>query len=267
MISFTVNKYHKGFTLFEMIIVMTILSIILVIGSNIVISLIKGQRLIKNESQLITDVQLTNDRIKKQLRNALPFSPRVTNNRRCLTFLPIIAGGFYLSPLPDQSNALPPSGRSSPIPVSSYYAIAGENINNAIYISVGAGGNSELYGNNSRSLVEVRSRTNADITLERDHQWQRNSLRQKFYLIGSVKAFCLIGDELRYYNNVTQTASNVDLSSSYDLLVRSVNAINRVFSVDDGSSGCQHCVTLSLEYTNADYQLSNVETVALRYDP
>ncbi len=267
MTFFVINKYQKGFTLFEMVIVMTILSIILVVGSNLIITLIKGQRLVKSESQLLVDAQLSGDRIKKQLRNALPFSARVTNNRRCLSFLPIIASGFYLNTLSDQSNTIPPSGRSSPISVSPYHVVDGENINNAIYMSVGAGANTEIYGNNSHSLVSLRSRTVFDITLVQDHQWQRNSLEQKFYLAGSVKAFCLIGDELRYYNNVSQAASNVNLSASYDLVARSINAINSPFRIDDGSNGCRHCVTFSLQYTNVDYQFNKVETVALRYAP
>ncbi|MFT6387824.1 MAG: MSHA biogenesis protein MshO [Cellvibrionaceae bacterium] len=103
----------------------------------------KVRVLVKNQSHVLIDSQLTMDRLDKQLRLALPFSLRVTNGNRCLSFLTVVADGFYLNEVSDQNNSLPSAGRDVPINVSSYNLLDGD----AIFLSIGAGSSSEAYGN------------------------------------------------------------------------------------------------------------------------
>lgn len=263
------NKNNRGFTLFEMIVVMIILAIISVAGSSIFISLVKGQALVSKQSQLFVDSQLTLDRLVKQLRLALPYSLSETNGNRCLKFLPVVASGFYLNEVPDSSNGLPPIGRSQPIAVAPYQLMGDSMGGSAAFLSIGAASNSEIYGGSSDSLASIRVLSPTSISLNQNHRWQRNSVQQRFFITTRAQAFCVVDNQLRYYKNISQIREQVDLRGSYDLLMNSVAASvttgSRAFRVEDGSNGCQHCVDIQLQFSRQDIQLNRARTVALFY--
>lgn len=260
----SINKRKRivGFTLIEMIAVILILAITTVTGTSIIIALIKGQAFVKKQSQVLIDSQLTMDRLAKQLRLALPFSLRETNGNQCLTFLPVIASGFYLDEVPDQNNGFPPAGRTVPINTSFYEISEGD----ATFLSIGANSSSEIYGNASPSLVSIRDRSNTSITLDQDYRWRRNSSGQRFFITDQAQAFCLVDNQLRYYINVSQQSSQVNLSGSYDLLMRDVDSGARALRVGS-SNNCQHCVDIQLVFRAQDIALEKNITVALLYAP
>ena len=254
---------QAGVTLFELIAVIAILSIILVIGSGSILSLTQSNRLVDSQSNLMVNSQLLHLRITKQLKQSLPNSFRITNNNRCLTFLPVVAQGFYLQNLPDQMNALPPTGNSAAISVSPYIIDSGS----PLFMSVGSAASTEIYGSTSDSLVSIQSYTAGAITLTADHRWLRNSTRQHFYLTGNANAFCLVNDELRYYSDISPLASQVNLSGDYDLLSLSIQPLGTTYRVTSSADSCRNCVTLSFNHIDVDYQLNQVITVASRYAP
>jgi len=258
---FVSRKNHLGFTLLEMITVLVILSFTTIAGVRIVIALVEGQVLVKKQSQILVDSQLTMDRLGKQLRLALPFSLRESNANRCLSFMPVVASGFYRDALPDSINLLPPSGNTVPLNISPYHVDNGE----AIYFSVGAQSSAEIYGSSPVSLEGIHSLSPISVTLSQDHQWQQNAIEQRFFLTDRPQAFCVLNNELRYYHDVSQVNSDIDLNGRYDLLMNNIRTPSRIFTIDDSANGCQHCVTVQLQFEVDDIQQRKHMKVSLFY--
>jgi MSHA biogenesis protein MshO len=252
---------QKGFTLIEMIAVILILSVIVVLGTGYVVTFTKGAVVVKSESQLVSASQLTLARITKELRYALPHSFRISNGNRCLSFLPVVAKGYYRNELPDQTNGLPPIGRSSPIAVAPFQINSGR----PLFMAVGATATSELYGNNPSSLAGIRNTGVTDITLNGNHRWQRNSLSEVFFITDNANAFCLVDNELRYYHNISPRLSRVNLASSYDLLALSVQTSGNAFALAGGE--CESCLNISLNFLADDFQLTTQNMVYPHYVP
>jgi type II secretory pathway pseudopilin PulG len=253
----------NSITLIELISAISILSIIMVMGVSFIFSISNSSRFVKEQSQLAINSQLLLSRMEKELLQALPYSYRVTNTNRCLMFLPVVATGFYNQLLPDQSNGLPGTGNSVAISVSPHNVSEG----NAVYMSVGVNDSSEVYGNVSDSLSTVQSRTAITVRLDSDHQWLRNSSRQRFYLTDNAKAFCFINSDVRYYTEISATASQVNLSSTYDLMGSSIESGSLSYDISSITNGCRSCVTLSFSMRSGETQLPVSASVSTRYVP
>jgi len=255
------KQKNRGFTLLEMITVIVILSLTTIAGTRMVISLLEGQALVKKQTQVLIDSQLTMDRLEKQLQMALPFSLRESNTNRCLSFMPVVASSFYLNELPDSVNLFSATGASVPLSVAPYTVSGG----NATFFSVGAQSSAELYGSVATSLESIALLSASTITLSQDHRWQQNSPEQRFFITDRPQAFCVVNNELRYYRNISQINTNIDLNSSYDLLMNGVSNPSRIFTIADGLTACQHCVDIQLQFTADNIQKIKSRTVSLFY--
>jgi MSHA biogenesis protein MshO len=255
------RKQHTGFTLIEMIAVIVILSVIAVLGTSYVVTFTRGTVLVKEQSHLVVESQLALGRIEKELYKALPYSFRISNGDRCVSFLPVVATGFYRNELSDVSNGLAPIGRSTPISVAPYQVLSGQSL----FLSVGAQNSNELYGNNPASLASVRQTNTLNITLNNNHRWQRNSERDRFYITDNANAFCLIDNELRYYRDFSPRSNQVDLSSSYDLLALNIQSDGTPFSYTNNN--CESCLNIALTFLAGEFQLPTVTTIGPYYEP
>ena len=251
-----------GFTLIEVIAVLSILGFIVALGSRFVISTAKSHALASQQITISMDANLSMDRIAKALRYSLPNSLRITNNGQCLMYFSVVATGFYEAALPDGLNALPASGHSTPVIVSPHTIISG----NARFMAVGAASPAELYGSNPNALASVQTRTSTSITLAADHQWQRNSTRNQFYLVDNPAAFCVVDNQLRHYKSVSTINASVDLGSSYHVLMQSVNSIEDNY-FDINPNNCRYCVSLLFGFYQGEIQLNKLTTIGSRYEP
>jgi MSHA biogenesis protein MshO len=254
-------KKSAGFTLIETIAVLIILSIVVTIGSHFFIQFIQGQRLVDHQTQLWINSQLTLTRMSKQLRQAMPYSLRLVNGNRCVTFMPVVAEGIYFDELPDAINSFTPAGKDIPISVLHHTVVGGS----VSFMVVGAAASTELYGNSAGSIQAVDTQADVSITLVNNQRWLRNSSDRRFYLTDSVRAFCLVANELRYYDTISQSASAVNLASHYTVLAQSVTALGNAFLIDYGSNACQHCITLALNFSDDEFDIAVEKTVVLRY--
>ena len=257
------SHHHRGFTIIELLTVIVILSVITVLGSHFVVQLIRGQQLLESQWRLMTRGEITLLRLQKQVRSTVPHSLRVTNGNRCVKFLPVVAQGLYVDPVPDRDNKQAPSGRNSPIGVLHHSVDGGT----ARYLVIGAEASGEVYGNAADSIAAVDSLTATSIRLTANHRWRRNSPRQQFYLTDNPQAFCLLNNELRYYPQVEQTANNVDINSGYQLLLTNVTNVGRAFDVDNPNSDCQQCLEISLALTVGDWQWLLRDKLVSHYGP
>lgn len=251
LLNYHINK-KNGFTLIEIISVITILGLLSVVGVNIVTTIVKGKANINLQSSLLVDAQFIVDRIKKQLQVALPNSYRISNGDRCLSFFPVVADGFYLNTVPDSSNTLPEDGRNNPLAISPYRIMGG----NAVYISIGTETFTEVYGNNPSSLALISSLSPTSVTLNQNHRWQRNSLSQSYFIVDNPQAFCVVGDELQYFPRISQSSSQVDLSRDNYVLITGVNTSSgSPFALNASASNCEGCLDLSLTFNDGDSQV------------
>ena len=201
---------QRGFTLVEVITVVVILSLVAVVGTGFIVNATESYQRTQTRANLVNTARQALERMTRQLRGALPYSVRITNEGKCVEFMPIAGGSFYRNSVPDQANGADPSGsiETSPHEV---------DFGSAVFVSIGAMSSDELYGANPESMAGVTSRSVDEVSFPA-RVWQRNSIARRFYLLDMPQAFCLFGNELLFYPDQQPTASGVDPNSDSVLL-------------------------------------------------
>lgn len=88
---------QKGFTLVELVIVITLLGIISLVTVGFISSSMQGYADLKRRDQLSAAARVAVERMAREVRNALPNSIRVDGSGSCLEFVPAVAASRYLS--------------------------------------------------------------------------------------------------------------------------------------------------------------------------
>ncbi len=248
-----------GFTLIEIISVIVILSILAALGGKFVVESTAAYRTANTRGQLVNTGRKAVERMTRQLRGALPNSLRITNSNMCIEFFPIAGGGGYLGPVPDVSNG---AFASATINVSPHTLDFGA----ASFVSLGAASAAELYGVNPVSRATLSARTANSLTLSAAKTWQRNSVAQRFYLLGAPQAFCVVANQLRFYDNQNATTANVSLASSYSLLADSVASVSP-FALTVASDNRNVNVQFNLNFVRNNESVALHQSVMVRNVP
>lgn len=267
------KKSSSGFTLIEMIAVIVILSILAAMGGTFVVESTKSYQSSQTRTRLVNIGRQAIERMSRQLRIALPYSVRLTNSNQCIEFMPIASGGSYLG-LKNTSNGT----YSSYLPdlLNGGAALASLDVSphsidfgTAQFVSVGAMAANEVYGVNPGSRAALSSRTATQLTLSSAKIWQRNSLNKRFYLLNNPQAFCVINNELRFYDNQDATAvanPEVNLGSTYSLLADNVTATTP-FSLTAGSENRNTIVQINIAFAHKAESVSFNHSVMIRNVP
>lgn len=267
------KKSTRGFTLIEMIAVIVILSILAAMGGAFVVESTKSYQSSQTRTRLVNTGRQAIERMSRQLRIALPYSVRLTNSNQCIEFMPIAGGGSYLGIenvatgifsgfLPDVLNG---SAGLAILKVSPHNVDFGT----AQFVSVGAMAANEVYGVNPGSRAVLSARTSTQLTLSAAIIWQRNSINKRFYLLNSPQAFCVVNNELRFYENQDATAvadPEVNLGSTFSLLADNVTATTP-FSLTAGSENRNTIVQFNIAFVHKAESVSFTHSVMIRNVP
>ncbi len=266
-----IKKNHAGFTLLEILTVIIILSFITIGGSTFFITLVNAQLMVDRQSSLLVDSELAFMRIAKQLRSALPASLMLTNKQHCLKFTPVIGYGFYSNIANDTNH------QSIPVTLDSSFVNAVKHYESPTYFYTRQKhtASSSFYRHKLTSVSASYLTVSAALIKKTivDADIQKNSYYgHNFYVLAMPSAFCLFDDELRYYKNLAISADNIGASDSYTVISKFVQtpmattlSINQqlknkalIFSINDESKQCAHCVTVNVMFTKSNSSSTNL---------
>ena len=200
---------HKGFTLVELIIVITLLGIISLVTVGFISSSMQGYADLKRRDQLSASARVAVERMAREVRNALPNSIRVDSSGTCLEFIPAVAASRYLS-VPTASAAtsfesvayaVEPgfvSGRVAVYPIDS-------NVSDEAHTD------NPVYKLDSHSIVSPilasgltlapnPTPASGAVTVSflggASHQFPTDSPSNRYFIIDEPVSFCLVGTDL-----------------------------------------------------------------------
>ncbi len=186
-------KKMRGFTLIELIVVIVLLGITAVTFTSLITNSVQGYLDTANRQDSAAMARIALDRIARELREAVPQSVRVTNDKSCLQFIPIAASTVYTSL----------AANSTTVTVMDFAAPGGSGYYAAVYPINSA----ELYGTTAMKAINNIGPMNLNlrtITLASGFAAPRNSPGERLYIAGNPVSYCFTNNQLiRYTSAVT----------------------------------------------------------------
>lgn len=250
--------HSLGFTLIEVIAVIVVLSILATLGGKFVVESTKAYQSTQTKSRLINTSRQALERMSRQLRIALPYSVRLTNNDMCIEFMPIASGGNYADYVPDSVNGAAAKGA---LDVSPHDI----NFGTAVFVSIGAMAAGELYGASPSSLATLTARSNNTINFLPAKGWKQNSVNKRFYLLDRPQAFCVVNNQLRFYVDQDATTQIVDLSSASSLLADNVAGTTMPFTLTAGSENRNTVVQFNITFGQGNALGASNESITMNH--
>lgn len=252
----------SGFTLIELITVIVILSILASIGTSFVVKSTETYQRTQTRALLVNTSRQALERMTRQLRIALPYSLQSTNGGNCLKFMPIAGAGIYFDPVPDSIN--------SPLETQIKASVPSIDFGAARYVAIGAMNPDEIY--NSGSSIEGYAGYSGDyLALTSAKRWLRNSINNRYFLVDNPQAFCVVGNELRFYEGITLNSGDVNLTNGYSILANNIGVREATdpafFELANGSENRNTRINISLRFTNAGETILYTQGVFIRNVP
>jgi MSHA biogenesis protein MshO len=267
----TAIKNSRGFTLIEVITVIVVLSILAALGSSFVAESTRSYQATQARSRLINIGRQAVERMTRQLRVSLPFSVRLTNSNMCIEFMPIVSGGNYRGALNGAGNAyteyvpdlLNLATATSTLTVAPHAIDFGT----PQFVSIGAMAANEIYGSNPTSRATLTLRTTTQLNFTPARGWTRNSTNKRFYLLDKPQAFCVVGNQLRFYSDQDASSGSVDTTAAFSLVAENVTGTTAPFTLTGGSENRNTIVQLNIVFKEGAESFTYNHSVMIRNVP
>lgn len=266
----SIAKIHnRGFTLVELIAVLVILGIVAAIGSSFVVATVNSYDKSEKRSKLIARGRVAIEQITRELRQALPYSLRVSASGNCLEYMPIVAGANYRGRVPDAENLAPLSNSISTSP----FELGLGSANHAV---VGALSAAEVYSTAipaARVAISalVGSSPYSQITLSASHRFFRQSINSRVFITDDPRRYCLRGTFLEQYSGYGLNTGGMDdtipSSANTSLLAENVATDSIAFSLSPGSEDRNTAIRIALVFSERGEQVALYQEVLLRNVP
>lgn len=247
---------QSGFTLVELIFVLVILGLVGAIGSSFLVDTMDMYQRTNNRVKLMQKGRVAIEQMSRYLRAAVPNSVRVSSTGKCLEFVPVVAGGYYVNQLPDSENG----GTATSSLVIAPLVYTGSAATQLIVAPLSSG---DIYTAASTSArAAVSAVASSSITLSGAKLFTRNSPAHRYYLAANPKRFCLLSGSLyRYsgYGFLTSALDDTSPGGSADLMLNQLNQSASNFSLSAGSEQRSTSIGIQLSLT------AGSETVVLRH--
>ncbi len=255
MSGLSAGRARQGFTLIELVIVLALLGILATIGAQFVLQAATAYQRTSERSRLIAGGRVAVERMARQVQAALPNSVRVTNSGNCVEFVPVVAGGGYVSDVPDASN-----GASAVTSIETGGYTIGGGTARYLYIGVQTAG--EAYSSAGyASISGSETHSDAVIELAASSTFIRNSESSRFFLADNPEAYCLASGALYHYQNYgTPAASSGIPGGTTTLLAEQVSSAGSPFVLSQGTEDRNALLAVALQFSRND------ETVTLSRD-
>jgi MSHA biogenesis protein MshO len=244
-----------GFTLVELIFVLVVLGLVGSIGSSFLVDTMDMYQRTSNRVKLMQKGRVAIEQISRYLRSAVPNSVRISATGKCVEFVPVVAGGYYINQLPDSENG----GTASSSVVIAPLSFSGS----ATQFIVSPLSTSDIYTASSTSARAGVSAVGASsITLSGAKLFTRNSTQHRYYLAANPKRFCFVSGSLyRYsgYGFLTSALDDTSPGGSADIMLNQLNQAAASFSLSAGSEQRNTSVGITLSLS------AGTETVVLRH--
>lgn len=203
-----VMSKQQGFTLIELIMAIVLLGIVATVTTSFITSTTRGTFSAAERQQVANTNHIINVQLTRALRSALPHSIRVTADKQCVEYIPVLGASRYTELRLNQAIS---SFKAFPLSnaISAYVAIYPLKSSNLYNLSAtGAITSSSVVINNTADA-------NGEITVSiPSHTFSVGSPTRRFYLVGQPRAVCQDGGFLYTYKNYGFITNIANLKST-----------------------------------------------------
>lgn len=259
---------QKGFTLVELVIVITLLGIISLVTVGFISSSMQGYADLKRRDQLSAAARVAVERMAREVRNALPNSIRVDGTGTCLEFIPALAASRYIS-VPLSASASSNSFQSVPFAVEpeiGRVAVYPLDTNRTDEVSPGGDdigrtpNQNPVYDLDTWSIISpaisagsvlAASGGNVTVQLTAAHRFPSDSPSGRYFIVDEPVSFCLDGTDLYRYQGVSGSAYTFAINQPSVATLNALTEPNKALLASDvvSPSGSQ-----SFRYSEATLQ-------------
>lgn len=238
-----------GFTLIEMVIVIVVMGVLGTMTTDIITLPVKSYMDLSRRTALANNAEIALTRMRRDIRQALPNSVRITGSGKVIEILRTTDGGRYRKSLTfaGTGNILDFSTMDSSVDIIG--ALQSVPSGNLVINNTGIIGGNNAYAGDNITAITSATTTQINFTAK---QFPSESLNQLFFIVDNpVTYLCDTANNqlLRYEGySIVATQPNPPAATSY---IQVNNVSSCLFNYSSGGSSRSGLVTLTITLTDS----------------